>query len=110
MISRAKYSSSKAAKAHLLQSLVNRHSSHGDRGVPEDPLSSLFDVLPGREVHEGVRAPQGGPLQLFHLCLDAANHVRVADVAVDLNLCNINIDRTEYTVNTVLIQCFCIRA
>ena len=46
----------------------------------------MVDVLAGRQVHHGVRAPQRGPAQLFHLLLDRGGDRAVPDVGVDLHL------------------------
>mmetsp|Transcript_11094 Transcript_11094/g.18065 ORF Transcript_11094/g.18065 Transcript_11094/m.18065 type:complete len:505 (-) Transcript_11094:186-1700(-) len=70
---------------HLLQRLVDGHGAHGDGRVAHDPLARLVDVLARGQVHDGVRAPERGPLQLLHLLLDAGDHRRVADVRVHLD-------------------------
>lgn len=61
--------------AYLLQGLIDRNGSHGDWGVPEDPLAGLPDVCSRGQVHKGVRTPEGGPLQFLHLSFHAAHHV-----------------------------------
>mmetsp|Transcript_39561 Transcript_39561/g.88014 ORF Transcript_39561/g.88014 Transcript_39561/m.88014 type:complete len:263 (-) Transcript_39561:381-1169(-) len=67
-----------------LQSLVDGHSAHGDRAVAQHPLACLLDVVAGGEVHDGVGAPDDGPLQLLNLLLNGACHGTVADVGIDL--------------------------
>ena len=69
----------------LLQRLVDRHRADGDGGVADDPFAGGVDVVAGGEVHHGVRAPLGGPLQFVHLLGDGAGDRRVADVGVDLH-------------------------
>mmetsp|Transcript_38698 Transcript_38698/g.91685 ORF Transcript_38698/g.91685 Transcript_38698/m.91685 type:complete len:275 (-) Transcript_38698:986-1810(-) len=54
----------------LLEALVDGHSPHGDGRVAHDPLAGLVDVVAGRQVHDGVRAPHRRPLELLHLLLD----------------------------------------
>lgn len=44
-----------------------------------------MDFVARGEVHERVRSPLGGPLQLGHLLADGAGHRRVADVRVHLH-------------------------
>ena len=45
----------------LLERLVNRHGSDGHRRVAKNPLAGLVDVFPRGEIHDGIRAPEGGP-------------------------------------------------
>eukprot|EP00968_Pinguiococcus_pyrenoidosus_P014072 scaffold1280_cov246-Pinguiococcus_pyrenoidosus.AAC.14 len=71
---------------HLLQRLVDGHRADRQGAVADDPLARLVDVLARAEVHEGVGAPQGAPLQLLHLFLDVGRDGGVADVGVDLHL------------------------
>ena len=71
--------------AHLLERLVDRHGADRHRGVADDPLAGLVDVLAGGEVHHRVGAPQRRPLQLLDLVLDRRPHRGVADVGVDLH-------------------------
>mmetsp|Transcript_10926 Transcript_10926/g.27584 ORF Transcript_10926/g.27584 Transcript_10926/m.27584 type:complete len:604 (-) Transcript_10926:142-1953(-) len=72
--------------ASLLQSLVDGDGADGNGGVPHDPLPRLVDVLARGEVHQSVRTPHGGPLELLDLLLDGAADGGVADVGVDLDL------------------------
>ena len=44
-----------------------------------------MDVLAGGEVHDGVRAPLGGPAHFLDFLLDARGDGAVADVGVDLH-------------------------
>jgi hypothetical protein len=71
---------------HLLQRLVDGNRPDRHRRVAEDPLARLVDVLPRREVHHRVGAPEGRPAQLLHLLLDGGGDGRVPDVGVDLHL------------------------
>ena len=57
----------------------------GTGGVADDPFARLVDVLPGRQVHHRVGAPQRRPLQLLDFVLDRRAHRGVADVRVDLH-------------------------
>mmetsp|Transcript_8627 Transcript_8627/g.22167 ORF Transcript_8627/g.22167 Transcript_8627/m.22167 type:complete len:377 (+) Transcript_8627:723-1853(+) len=68
----------------LLQALVDGHSADGHGRVAHHPLARRVDVIAGGEIHDGVRAPHGRPLQLLDLLLDGAAHGRVAHVGVDL--------------------------
>jgi hypothetical protein len=69
----------------LLERLVDRDGADRDRAVAQDPLAGRVDVLAGRQVHDRVGAPAGGPLQLLDLGLDRRGHGAVADVGVDLD-------------------------
>mmetsp|Transcript_3584 Transcript_3584/g.10121 ORF Transcript_3584/g.10121 Transcript_3584/m.10121 type:complete len:529 (-) Transcript_3584:53-1639(-) len=69
----------------FLEGLVDGDRAHRNRRVPHDPLPRLVDVLPRREVHEGVRPPHGRPLKLLDLLLDRAADRRVPNVRVDLD-------------------------
>ena len=71
--------------ADLLERLVNRHGADRHRRVAQDPLAGLVDLLPGRQVHHRVGAPQRRPAQLLDFFLDRRRHRRVADVGVDLH-------------------------
>src|SRR6266581_7550666 len=44
-----------------------------------------MDVLAGRKIHYGVRAPFGGPAHFLDLFLDAGGDGAVTDVGVDLH-------------------------
>ena len=70
---------------HLLQRLIDGHGADGDGGVPDDPVADVVDVPAGRQVHDVVGAPAGGPDQLVDLVVDAGQDGRVADVGVDLH-------------------------
>mmetsp|Transcript_3260 Transcript_3260/g.7596 ORF Transcript_3260/g.7596 Transcript_3260/m.7596 type:complete len:406 (+) Transcript_3260:323-1540(+) len=54
----------------LLKRLVDGHRSHGHGAVSDDPLPRLVDVLARAQVHQGVGAPKGAPLQLLDFLLD----------------------------------------
>ncbi len=69
----------------LLQRLVDRDRADRDGGVADDPFARGVDVVPGGQVHDGVRAPLRGPLQLVDLLGDGAGHGGVADIGVDLH-------------------------
>ena len=71
--------------ADLLERLVDRDGADRDGGVPHDPLAGLVDVLPGREIHDRVGAPQRRPAQLVDFFFDRGAHRGVADVGVDLD-------------------------
>mmetsp|Transcript_18150 Transcript_18150/g.37470 ORF Transcript_18150/g.37470 Transcript_18150/m.37470 type:complete len:522 (-) Transcript_18150:116-1681(-) len=70
----------------FLEGLVDGDRAHRNRRVPHDPLPRLVDVLARGQVHQSVRTPHGGPLELFDLLLDGAADGGVADVGVDLDL------------------------
>ena len=70
---------------HFLQTLVNGYRADGHRRVADDPLARLVDVGASGQIHHGVRAPAGRPLQLLHLFLDRRGQRRVADVGVDFH-------------------------
>src|SRR5690625_2034716 len=72
--------------AHRLEGLVDRDGPDRDGGVPDDPLAGLVDILAGREIHDRVGSPEGGPAELLDHLLDRAGHRRVADIGVDLDL------------------------
>ena len=69
----------------LLEGLVNRHGTNGDRAVAQDPLAGLVDVLARGKIHERVASPLDGPAHLLDLFLDGRRHSRVADVGIDLH-------------------------
>ncbi len=69
----------------LLQRLVDGHSADGHGGVADEPFPRGVDVIAGGQVHDGVRAPLGGPLQFVHFLGNGAGHRGVADVCVDLH-------------------------
>src|SRR5690606_2877818 len=48
-------------------------------------VADVVDVAAGRQVHDVVGAPAGGPDQLVDLVIDAGQDGRVADVGVDLH-------------------------
>src|SRR5262249_5607202 len=56
--------------ANFFERLIDRHGPDRDGRIANDPLPRLVNVLPGREIHDRVGAPQGGPAQLVHLFLD----------------------------------------
>ena len=67
----------------LLQCLIDRHRAHGHRRVTQQPLAGQVDVAAGGQVHDGVRAPAGGPHHLVDLFGDRAGHCRIANVRID---------------------------
>ncbi len=69
----------------LLQRLIDRHRADRHRRVAQDPFAGGMDVLAGGQIHDGVRAPAGGPHHLVDLLGDRRRHRRVADVGVDLH-------------------------
>src|SRR5690606_18097667 len=71
--------------ADLLQRLVDGHGADGDRTVADDPVTDVVDVAAGRQVHDRVGAPAGGPDQLVDLVGDVGQDRAVADVGVDLD-------------------------
>lgn len=52
--------------AGLLEALVNGHSPKRHVAVAQNPLPRLVDILACGQVHHGVGAPDGGPLELAH--------------------------------------------
>ena len=58
----------------LLQRLVNRHSTDGDRTVTQDPLAGFVDIAAGREIHHRIGAPAGRPDQFLDLFFDGGGH------------------------------------
>ena len=73
------------AAADLFERLIDRDRADRHRGVADDPLTGLVNVLAGGQVHHRVGAPQRGPPQLLDLLLDRRRHGGVADVGVDLH-------------------------
>ena len=69
----------------LLQSLVDRHGADGHRRIADDPLAGGVDVISGGQVHDRVRTPLGGPLQLGDFLGDGAGHRRIADIRIDFH-------------------------
>jgi hypothetical protein len=57
----------------------------GTLAVADDPVADVVDVAAGRQVHDRVGAPAGGPDQLVDLVGHGAEHGRIADVGVDLD-------------------------
>ena len=70
---------------HFFERLIDRHGADGHGRVAENPFARGVDVLAGGEVHDGVRAPLGGPAHLLDFLLDARRDGAVADVGVDLH-------------------------
>ena len=68
-----------------LEGLVDRHRADRHRGIAQDPLARLVDVLAGREIHHRVAAPARRPGHLLDFLLDGGADGRVADVGVDLH-------------------------
>src|ERR1019366_652175 len=64
---------------------INRHGADGHGRVAQNPFARGVDVLAGGQIHDGVRAPLGGPAHLFDFLLDARRDGGVADVGVDLH-------------------------
>ena len=71
--------------ADFFERLINRHGADGHGRVAENPFARGVDVLAGGQVHDGVRAPLGGPAHFLDLLLDARRDGAVADVGVDLH-------------------------
>jgi len=71
--------------ADFFERLIDRHCADGHGRVAENPFARGVDVLAGGEVHDGVRAPLGGPAHLLDFLLDARRDGAVADVGVDLH-------------------------
>mmetsp|Transcript_1487 Transcript_1487/g.3133 ORF Transcript_1487/g.3133 Transcript_1487/m.3133 type:complete len:451 (+) Transcript_1487:730-2082(+) len=71
---------------NLLQSLINRHGSHGNGTIPHDPLPRLLNVLSCTQIHERVGTPKGTPLQLLNLLFDGGSNGGVSNVGIDLDL------------------------
>ncbi len=71
--------------ADLFERLINRHGADGHGRIAQNPLAGGVDVLAGGKVHDGVRAPFGGPAHFFDLFLDGRRDGAVADVGVDLH-------------------------
>ena len=71
--------------ADLFQRLINRHGADGHGRVAENPFARGVDVLAGGQVHDGVRAPLGGPAHFLNFLLDARRDGGVADVGVDFH-------------------------
>jgi hypothetical protein len=70
---------------HFFERLIDRHGADGHGRVAQDPFAGGVDVLAGGEVHDGVRAPLGGPAHFLDFLLDARGDGAVADVGVDLD-------------------------
>jgi len=70
---------------YFLKGLINRDGTDGDRRVAEDPFAGGVDVLSGREIHNGVTAPFGGPAHFFDFFVDGRGDGGVADVGVDFD-------------------------
>ena len=71
--------------ADFFERLINRHGADGHGRVAENPFARGVDVLAGGQIHDGVRAPLGGPAHLLDFLLDARRDGAVADVGVDLH-------------------------
>ena len=71
--------------AHFFERLIDRHGADGHGRVAQNPFARGVDVLAGGKVHDGVRAPLGGPAHLLDFLLDARRDGAVADVGVDLH-------------------------
>ena len=71
--------------ADFFERLINRHGADGHGRVAENPFARGVDVLAGGEVHDGVRAPLGGPAHFLDFLLDARRDGAVADVGVDFH-------------------------
>ena len=69
----------------FFERLIDRHCADGHRRVAENPFARGVDVFAGGEVHDGVRAPLGGPAHFLDFLLDAGRDGAVADVGVDLH-------------------------
>ena len=71
--------------ADFFERLINRHGADGHGRVAENPFARGVDVLAGGQVHDGVRAPLGGPAHFLDFLLDARRDGGVADVGVDFH-------------------------
>src|SRR5580692_3580294 len=71
--------------AYLLQRLVDRHRTYRHRRIAQDPLPRLMDVLPRRQIHNGIRPPATGPYRFFYLILNTRADRRIPDIGVDLH-------------------------
>ena len=64
--------------------LIERHRSDHDRRVLDDALAREVDVVPRREIHDGIRAAAHCLIELLELRLDLGERARGADVRVHL--------------------------
>ena len=71
--------------ADLLERLVDRNGADRHRGVTQNPLARLVNVLAGREIHHRVGAPARRPRHLLDFFVDGRTDRGVADVSVDLH-------------------------
>ena len=71
--------------ADFFERLINRHGADGHGRVAQNPFARGVDVLAGGKVHDGVRAPFGGPAHFLDFLLDARRNGAVADVGVDFH-------------------------
>ena len=69
----------------FLERLIDRNRADRHGRVAQNPLARFVDVLSGREIHHGVRAPARRPRHLLDLFVDRGANRRVADVGVDLH-------------------------
>mmetsp|Transcript_36510 Transcript_36510/g.88489 ORF Transcript_36510/g.88489 Transcript_36510/m.88489 type:complete len:474 (+) Transcript_36510:709-2130(+) len=81
---------------NLLQSLVDRNGSNGNRRVSHDPLSGLVNVLSSTQIHEGIGSPESTPLQLLNLLLNGRSNGRVTNIGINLHL--------EHTSNNLWLK------
>ena len=56
--------------ADFFERLINRHGADGHGRVAHDPFARGVDVFAGGKIHDGVRAPLGGPAHLLDFFLD----------------------------------------
>ena len=68
----------------LLQRLVDRHSSNGDRRIAQDPFARVVDIAARGEVHHRVGAPADRPHHLLDFFFNGGSDGTVADIGVDL--------------------------
>ena len=71
--------------ADFFERLINRHGADGHGRVADNPFARGVDVVAGGEVHDGVRAPLGGPAHFLDFLFDARCEGAVADVGVDFD-------------------------
>ena len=71
--------------ADFFERLINRHGADGHGRIAQNPFARGVNVFAGGEIHDGVRAPFGGPAHFLDFLLDARRDGAVADVGVDLH-------------------------
>ena len=71
--------------ADFFERLINRHGADRHGRVAQNPFARGVDVFAGGKIHDGVRAPLGGPTHFLDFLFDARGDGAVADVGVDLH-------------------------